>query len=29
MLLAVDTSTAQIGLGLYDGVQVLAEFDLV
>ncbi len=25
MLLAVDTSTAQIGLGLYDGVQVLAE----
>ncbi len=25
MLLAVDTSTAQIGLGLYDGVQVAAE----
>jgi tRNA threonylcarbamoyladenosine biosynthesis protein TsaB len=25
MLLAVDTSTAQIGLGLYDGVQVIAE----
>ncbi len=25
MLLAVDTSTAQIGLGLYDGVQVVAE----
>ncbi len=25
MLLAVDTSTAQIGLCLYDGVQVLAE----
>lgn len=26
MLLAVDTSTAQIGLALYDGAQVLAEF---
>jgi tRNA threonylcarbamoyladenosine biosynthesis protein TsaB len=25
MLLAVDTSTAQIGLGLYDGSQVVAE----
>lgn len=25
MLLAVDTSTSQIGLGLYDGVQVIAE----
>lgn len=25
MLLAVDTSTAQIGLGLFDGVQVVAE----
>ncbi len=25
MLLAVDTSTAQIGLALYDGVQVAAE----
>ncbi len=25
MLLAVDTSTAQIGLGLFDGVQVTAE----
>ncbi len=25
MLLAIDTSTAQIGLGLYDGVQVVAE----
>src|SRR5512138_413926 len=25
MLLAVDTSTAQIGLGLYDGGQVIAE----
>ncbi len=25
MLLAIDTSTAQIGLGLYDGVQVIAE----
>ncbi len=25
MLLAVDTSTAQIGLGLYDGVHVIAE----
>ncbi len=25
MLLAVDTSTAQIGLGLFDGVQVIAE----
>ncbi|HEX8992330.1 MAG TPA: tRNA (adenosine(37)-N6)-threonylcarbamoyltransferase complex dimerization subunit type 1 TsaB [Anaerolineales bacterium] len=25
MLLAVDTSTAQIGIGLYDGVQVTAE----
>src|SRR5512146_1558871 len=25
MLLAVDTSTAQIGLGLYDGAQVVAE----
>jgi tRNA threonylcarbamoyladenosine biosynthesis protein TsaB len=26
MLLAIDTSTAQIGLALYDGVQVLGEF---
>lgn len=26
MLLAVDTSTARIGLALYDGVQVLGEF---
>jgi tRNA threonylcarbamoyladenosine biosynthesis protein TsaB len=26
MLLAVDTSTSQIGLALYDGAQVLAEF---
>jgi tRNA threonylcarbamoyladenosine biosynthesis protein TsaB len=26
MLLAVDTSTAQIGLALYDGVQVIGEF---
>jgi tRNA threonylcarbamoyladenosine biosynthesis protein TsaB len=25
MLLAVDTSTSQMGLGLYDGVQVVAE----
>jgi tRNA threonylcarbamoyladenosine biosynthesis protein TsaB len=25
MLLAIDTSTAQIGIGLYDGVQVTAE----
>ena len=25
MLLAVDTSTSQIGLGLYDGTQVIAE----
>jgi tRNA threonylcarbamoyladenosine biosynthesis protein TsaB len=25
MLVAVDTSTAQIGLGLYDGAQVMAE----
>ena len=25
MLLAIDTSTAQIGLALYDGVQVLGE----
>src|SRR5258706_2109950 len=25
MLLAVDTSTAQLGLALYDGTQVLAE----
>ena len=25
MLLAVDTSTAQMGLALYDGTQVLAE----
>lgn len=26
MLLAVDTSTAQVGLAIYDGVQVIAEF---
>jgi tRNA threonylcarbamoyladenosine biosynthesis protein TsaB len=26
MLLAIDTSTAQIGLALYDGAQVLGEF---
>lgn len=26
MLLAVDTSTAQVGLAVYDGVQVLGEF---
>ena len=26
MLLAVDTSTAQVGLALYDGVQVIAEY---
>ena len=26
MLLAVDTSTAQIGLALYDGAQVIAEY---
>jgi len=26
MLLAIDTSTARIGLALYDGVQVLGEF---
>jgi tRNA threonylcarbamoyladenosine biosynthesis protein TsaB len=26
MLLAIDTSTAQIGLGLFDGQQVLAEY---
>ena len=26
MLLAVDTSTAQVGLALYDGAQVLGEF---
>ncbi|NTU55163.1 MAG: tRNA (adenosine(37)-N6)-threonylcarbamoyltransferase complex dimerization subunit type 1 TsaB, partial [Anaerolineales bacterium] len=26
MLLAVDTSTAQVGLALYDGGRVLAEF---
>ncbi len=26
MLLAVDTSTAQVGLALYDGAQVIAEF---
>ena len=26
MLLAVDTSTAQVGLALYDGTRVLAEF---
>src|SRR5512146_2061692 len=25
MLLAIDTSTAQIGLGLFDGVQIIAE----
>ena len=25
MLLAVDTSTAQVGLALYDGTQVLSE----
>ena len=25
MLLAVDTSTAQVGLALYDGAQVLGE----
>ena len=26
MLLAVDTSTAQVGLALYDGVQVISEY---
>ncbi len=26
MLLAVDTSTAQVGLAIYDGAQVLAEY---
>lgn len=26
MLLAIDTSTSQIGLALYDGVQVISEF---
>ena len=26
MLLAVDTSTAQIGIGIYDGAQVIGEF---
>ena len=26
MLLAVDTSTAQVGLALYDGAQVIAEY---
>ena len=26
MLLAVDTSTAQVGLAVYDGSQVIGEF---
>jgi tRNA A37 threonylcarbamoyladenosine modification protein TsaB len=26
MLLAVDTSTAQVGLAVYDGVQVICEY---
>ena len=26
MLLAVDTSTAQVGLALYDGAQVIGEY---
>ena len=26
MLLAVDTSTAQLGLALYDGAQVIGEY---
>ena len=25
MLLAIDTSTAQVGLALYDGIQILGE----
>ena len=28
MLLAVDTSTAQVGLAIYDGAQVLGEYCL-
>ena len=28
MLLAIDTSTAQVGLALYDGTQILERDDL-